>query len=402
MVSFTTLNWDPPSSRNSVPWLPATVAQPSRSSLKALHRTRITPAESSRSGPSKTSTTSLVSSLRTKLLSLMLLASVMAVSLMTLKNNRTNLKKASRVIEVSPSSRQLENILAMPSDGSSATSNSGGSVGASEAAVDDDDEDAVAPPAAPSLAASASTPPATASSSPGVASAAAAESAATSAASSAATASPSLAASPLAALPSSLGFWASGAWALKSRSFSSFSAPSKKATKSDWQISPSPFLSKAAKSASLPQPRIRWLYRTTLRAKTLSFSASTVRFLKACSRNLEDRFVVRPSRGSILPIRISSCLACEARKACKSLAKRASKPSPSVSICFLDCVTEALASLMTSSTSSASSIIAEADMAFAFSCKGWTFCSAMPTALSASSTVNEASLILSANSFFRP
>mmetsp|Transcript_60457 Transcript_60457/g.158465 ORF Transcript_60457/g.158465 Transcript_60457/m.158465 type:complete len:422 (-) Transcript_60457:1196-2461(-) len=386
MVSFTTLKEGFPSLRKTVPKLLETVAQPSTLSRTALHFTRVTFVNVSRTGPSRTSTTSLVSSLRWGLLVVTGKTSIKAVSLITLKNCWTVLQKTAFDKEDSPSSQSFKNTSSSLSESSSMSSGSGSFSGTSgERAVGR---------TSPAFGA-------------GVIFSFSAAASVSFSAASPSLASPSLASSALSSsfFSSASSFFSSASGSSAAgglKGLSSLSADSSQAASSSWSISPSPFLSKAAKSASLPQPRIRWLYRTTLRAKTLSFSASTVRFLKACSRNLEDRFVVRPSRGSILPIRISSCLACEARKACKSLAKRASKPSPSVSICFLDCVTEALASLMTSSTSSASSIIAEADMAFAFSCKGWTFCSAMPTALSASSTVNEASLILSANSFFRP
>mmetsp|Transcript_36801 Transcript_36801/g.105980 ORF Transcript_36801/g.105980 Transcript_36801/m.105980 type:complete len:373 (+) Transcript_36801:200-1318(+) len=82
MVSFTTLK-SAPSFRNRLPWFPATVAQPSRSSCMARTRTRFTSACSSFTGPSSTCTTSPHSKRRSVVASRMLMPSVIATSFVT-------------------------------------------------------------------------------------------------------------------------------------------------------------------------------------------------------------------------------------------------------------------------------------------------------------------------------
>mmetsp|Transcript_66652 Transcript_66652/g.168012 ORF Transcript_66652/g.168012 Transcript_66652/m.168012 type:complete len:405 (-) Transcript_66652:1472-2686(-) len=367
MVSLTTLNKEPPSRRKIVPWLPATVAQPSMSSRMALQRTLMTSAVSSLKGPSSTSTTSFNSSRRNVLLSLIFLLSVMAVSFTTLWYNLTNLRKASLDNLSHPSSRKPGKSLLNASSGNSTTS-----AGAGSRAFGIDGE-------LPSAAASPESPPLPLASSDF---------------GSAWSLSPAL-------LPSSgATSTSSGLLSLKSRSLSSFSAPSKKATNSSSSISPSLPLSNSLNKPSLLRFFSLWLYRITLKAPILNFSSSAPRFLPACSRKRVERFVARDNRPSILPILISSCFASVPKKVFKSLTKRSSMPSLRASICLRASATEVFASLMTSSVSSARATMLGAGIVLAFTCKGWTCFSALLTSWSASSTAFAASLTLPKRSAF--
>mmetsp|Transcript_117649 Transcript_117649/g.366518 ORF Transcript_117649/g.366518 Transcript_117649/m.366518 type:complete len:763 (+) Transcript_117649:253-2541(+) len=124
MVSFTTLKRLPPSSRNTVPWLPANVIQPSMSSFITLALTRRTSTVSSFVGPSKISTTSPSSSLRKVLPSLMLMSVVMTVSLDTFMNTRMRFMNFSLEMASSPSSSKLAKTLPRSSSVNSASSSS--------------------------------------------------------------------------------------------------------------------------------------------------------------------------------------------------------------------------------------------------------------------------------------
>mmetsp|Transcript_83989 Transcript_83989/g.246323 ORF Transcript_83989/g.246323 Transcript_83989/m.246323 type:complete len:213 (+) Transcript_83989:506-1144(+) len=88
IVSLTTLNWFPLSSRKTVPWFPSKVIQPSRSSFKTFAWTLMTSTLSSLIGPSTISTISPTSRRRRVLLSLILMPDVITVSLATFMNTR--------------------------------------------------------------------------------------------------------------------------------------------------------------------------------------------------------------------------------------------------------------------------------------------------------------------------
>mmetsp|Transcript_6793 Transcript_6793/g.8773 ORF Transcript_6793/g.8773 Transcript_6793/m.8773 type:complete len:238 (+) Transcript_6793:295-1008(+) len=122
MVSLTTLNKLPPSSRKTVPWLPASVIQPSSSSFMTFAFTLNTSTVSSFVGPSRISTTSPTSSLLKVLLSLMLMPVVMTVSLDTFMKVRMTFTNLSLLMDSSPSSSKPAKTLARSSSASSASS----------------------------------------------------------------------------------------------------------------------------------------------------------------------------------------------------------------------------------------------------------------------------------------
>mmetsp|Transcript_90685 Transcript_90685/g.256781 ORF Transcript_90685/g.256781 Transcript_90685/m.256781 type:complete len:539 (-) Transcript_90685:1078-2694(-) len=119
-VSFTTLNWRPPSLRNTVPALPTAETQPRTPSFSALICVRMTPDALSFTGPLMTLTTSSRSRRRRVLLSLMLSPSVMAVCLTTTRYGGITIAKASFERDVSP----LGQIVANTSDRSSVSKDS--------------------------------------------------------------------------------------------------------------------------------------------------------------------------------------------------------------------------------------------------------------------------------------
>mmetsp|Transcript_100416 Transcript_100416/g.266935 ORF Transcript_100416/g.266935 Transcript_100416/m.266935 type:complete len:246 (-) Transcript_100416:824-1561(-) len=107
IVSLTTLKRWPPSSKKTVPWLPAKVIHPSISSFMTFALTRRTSTVSSLVGPSKISTTSPKSSLLRVLLSLMLIPVVMTVSFDTFMNTRMTFTNFSLAMASSLSSSKL-------------------------------------------------------------------------------------------------------------------------------------------------------------------------------------------------------------------------------------------------------------------------------------------------------
>mmetsp|Transcript_68347 Transcript_68347/g.203345 ORF Transcript_68347/g.203345 Transcript_68347/m.203345 type:complete len:264 (-) Transcript_68347:1033-1824(-) len=122
MVSFTTLNKLPPSSRKTVPWFPARVIQPSRSSFMTLALTRRTSTVSSFVGPSKISTTSPSSNLLIVFPSLMFMPVVITVSFDTFMKTRMAFRNLSLLMASSPSSAKLANTFASSSSVSSCAS----------------------------------------------------------------------------------------------------------------------------------------------------------------------------------------------------------------------------------------------------------------------------------------
>mmetsp|Transcript_34177 Transcript_34177/g.106399 ORF Transcript_34177/g.106399 Transcript_34177/m.106399 type:complete len:764 (+) Transcript_34177:520-2811(+) len=124
IVSFTTLNRFPLSSRKTVPWLPSSVIQPSRLSFMTFAWTLITSTFSSFIGPSMTSTISPTSRRRRVLLSLMLMPDVMTVSLETFMKMRMRFVTLSLLRKPSLSSSRLAKSLARSSGDGTASSGS--------------------------------------------------------------------------------------------------------------------------------------------------------------------------------------------------------------------------------------------------------------------------------------
>mmetsp|Transcript_29422 Transcript_29422/g.77781 ORF Transcript_29422/g.77781 Transcript_29422/m.77781 type:complete len:268 (-) Transcript_29422:328-1131(-) len=150
------------------------------------------------------------------------------------------------------------------------------------------------------------------------------------------------------------------------------SACSKKTTNSASSTTPSLFVSKRSNTSSFDNFLHIWLYLTTFSALTRKFSSSAATFFVAWSRKRTDKFVARLNLESILPIRISSCLASVVRKDWRSSRKRSSMSALRLSICFLAAATFCFAPAIISSVSSESFVISGAGMVLAFTVSGCT------------------------------
>mmetsp|Transcript_37365 Transcript_37365/g.111609 ORF Transcript_37365/g.111609 Transcript_37365/m.111609 type:complete len:361 (-) Transcript_37365:429-1511(-) len=190
------------------------------------------------------------------------------------------------------------------------------------------------------------------------------------------------------------GFTASGGATSKSGSFTSLSAVLKKLRNSTLLTCPSESASTRRNSSSSVSLLTRWLCHTTRAAALSRRWNSAVCFLPACLRNLQERFVARARRELIRPMRISRCLASKARKALRSAAYRASKPSAKPSICLRAPPTTPRASSIMASVESAMAMISGTAVARTLEPRGWTCFSTLATLSSASSTSLTTSLTL--------
>mmetsp|Transcript_128372 Transcript_128372/g.273747 ORF Transcript_128372/g.273747 Transcript_128372/m.273747 type:complete len:229 (-) Transcript_128372:466-1152(-) len=116
MVSFTTFQMLPPSSRKTVPLLLATLTQPSTSSFMALARTRMTSTVASLIGPSMISSTSPASNRRTVVASSMAELEVMTVSCLTFIQTRTRVANFSLLMSSSSSTRYVNSLVRSAAD----------------------------------------------------------------------------------------------------------------------------------------------------------------------------------------------------------------------------------------------------------------------------------------------
>mmetsp|Transcript_82542 Transcript_82542/g.230151 ORF Transcript_82542/g.230151 Transcript_82542/m.230151 type:complete len:359 (-) Transcript_82542:1834-2910(-) len=203
---------------------------------------------------------------------------------------------------------------------------------------------------------------------------------------------------------SSSKYWKSLVMSSSDRMASSFLSPStgglshfsKKAWKSLSPTRPSLSLSMAVKVSSLPSCFWRWWKRSTLMASLLKPSSSSVSFFATSARNFPtfcSDFEIWPSRFFTFPVSFWD----------STLTKpfnSGSSGSPKASMSVFAALTYALASLTSSSTSSANGVISFAFIDLALVRRGLAAASSFCTSSPASSTFLEASSILSFNNSF--